>query len=161
MESHWRQAETLLPSVQADLPELPDPDPTVKSTPRVMVKLAAAVSGPLDATARGDLEAICRKVHVGRDVLDQYDLDWRRRPDATALAAPFWSLMIWVLLAFAEHHAEAEESAGDTRGLGLKCVNAALAALDLAEARGDGEHLPRLRGWASALVDRACCGATA
>lgn len=113
-----------------------------------LLALARRAPGELDAGARADLHALARKIHVARRVASSYAPGWKRREGAEPLDAAGWPLLVAVLLASAEP-AGPDELA---RGLALKCLNAALAALELAPPTAPG--LPELRARAEALLAR-------
>lgn len=92
---------------------------------------------PLDAGPRESLEWLCRKIQVGKRVAESYQAGWKKNPGAKDLAVDLWPSLIGLLLDYAEagdmNNPDAPE---EQRGLGLKFLNAAAAAIDLAEKAG-------------------------
>ncbi len=136
-----------LDALLESLPELPEPEVGVIHTPRVLAELARPWPEPLSDDRRRSLESLCRKVHVARQVRAAYRPGWKRRKSAEPLAAAFWPLLIAIFLASAVPAGGAEAN----RGMALKSLNAALAALDLAPDGSAGE-LDELRAWSERLL---------
>ena len=98
------------------------------STPQTLVKLAQRWPSTPDQEGRAALEALCRKVHVAKKVMNSYQIDWKKDPEARPLDQIHQPLLIAVLLAYSSADKQGTET---ERGLGLKLLNAALDALDL------------------------------
>lgn len=128
------QAEELLATVRRDSPEPPAASGGFISIARILLDFADAETGERKERFRRDLEMICHKVAVAKKVLAVYDADWKKTADATPLQTEYWPLLIAVLLVRATHCTRPNY---DHRGLGLKCLNSALIALDLAESMDD------------------------
>ncbi len=133
------EVKEVLTTILGSLPEILADGPGTISTARVLRHLAQAWPAPAE---EHDLNALCRKIHVGRKVLAAYRDDWKRGPTQEILPRPFWPLLVAVLLAYSEPGDEVE-----ARGLALKCLNAALAATALAERQGYAEDLADLADW--------------
>lgn len=136
-----------LDRLAARLPDVRDP-PGGRATVPALRLLARAWPGPLGAGSREDLRALVRKVHVATRLDDRYGAAWDRAERAEPLGAAAWSLLIAVLLAFAEAGVADDEQPG----FGLRNLNAALVAIDRARRLGLSEAW--LEAWAGAAVAR-------
>ena len=143
------QAGRISETILADLPEPAASVDGTLQTAAVLAALARSDPAALDTTARRDLEALCRKVHVARRVDTCYSAGWKKRKGEKPLELAWWPVLVAVLLAHSNAAVVADE---EGRGYALKQLNAALAAIDLASARGDVPHLDALRAWADALL---------
>ena len=154
MTSSPSRAEHELAAVLADLPELSRTDPQGRQTAGVLVELAQAWPGPLGERDRKDLEALCREIAVRGNVFRVYERDWNKVAGADGLRPAWWPLLIAVLLAWSQ---AGEDGDPDARGLGLKSLNAALGALDMADSRRDVAHLLALRSWCEEILEGVSC----
>lgn len=93
-----------------------------------LVGLAGLEGAPEEG--RENLDALCRKVHVARRVDASYGPGWKKLADRQPLDVAAHPLLVAVLLANGERVAQRD------RGYSLKLLNAAVAALELAEAAG-------------------------
>ncbi len=134
------EVQERLNTILESLPELPEAEAGVIHTAAVLVELGCAWPERLSEQRRRSLESLCRKVHVAGRVLAVYRPGWKRKKAAGSLPAGFWPLLLAVLLAYALAGGESETD----RGLALKSLNAALAALDLAREVGVSEGLADL-----------------
>lgn len=113
------------------LEQAPAPDIAPAGQLAVVAELVRlAQLEPQGGEARAPLEALCRKVHVARRIDACYGLGWKKLDEPQPLDVSAYPLLVSVLLAHAERAAQ-----GD-RGLSLKLLNAAAAALDLADGVG-------------------------
>lgn len=98
------------------------------STAAVLAELGRAWPGPLSPEQESALEALCRKIHVAKKVTTHYKPRWKKDAAAPSLSPLQGRLLVVVLIAWA-----AAQNAGteEGRGLALKLINAAFAALDL------------------------------
>jgi hypothetical protein len=96
-------------------------------TPAILARLADHGDAPLDASDVGDLNAICRELAVRGRLRCSYYAGRKPDPDAALLGPGDSARLIDVLVTYAERHGSSEEH---ERGLALKCLNAALSALD-------------------------------
>lgn len=104
------------------------------ATGLALAELGRAWPGPLTATQGEALEALCRKIHVAKQVTARYGPGWKKDAAAPGLGTLEWRLLVVVLIAYAAAQ-KPDSEAG--RGLALKLINAALAALDLAAGKLD------------------------
>ncbi len=103
-------------------------------TSRVIAELkgaAGAHSLPSEEQRR-ELEWLCRKIQVARRVDARYRSGWKKEAGAPTLDKGAWVDLVGVLVDWSRMPAESE----DHRGLALKLLNAAFAAVDLAAAAG-------------------------
>ncbi len=143
------QAEELLVSVRRDSPEPPAASGGFISIARILLDFADAETGERKERFRRDLEMICHKIAVAKRVLALYDSDWKKTADTTPLQAKHWALLIAVLLVQATHGTRPD---CHHHGLGLKCLNSALIALDLAESFDDMKFRPELHDCAGSIL---------
>jgi hypothetical protein len=107
---------------------------------------------PTDLAAnRADLMALCRKLEVGGAVREVYGPGWRRIADAAPTAIAWRALFAAALLATADQHLEADDARA--RAAALKCLNAALKAVDDLRDGGDPPVVDALAAWARHLLD--------
>ncbi len=142
------EVRSSLDKILESLPALAEPEAGVIDTANVLVDLAHAWPERLSKDRHRSLEALCRKIHVARQVLAVYRPGWKRRKSAEPLLAAFWPLLTGVFLAYAIP-AGGEDA---DRGQALKNLNAALAALDLAPASERVRGLGELRTWSERLL---------
>ena len=109
------------------------PQPSI-DTAQVIADLKESWDGSLpDAGQREQLEWLCRKIHVGKQVKTRYLSGWKKDASAAPLDASAWPTLIRVMLDYSVMPDDADE---DHRGLALKFINAACAGLDLAMKAG-------------------------
>jgi len=149
MDSSGLQAACLLEELQANLPPVPQGDDGHIDTRRVLLRLAGVRPDLPSGRDREDLEALCREIAVRRRVLQTYDPGWRKGDRQAPLPAEWWPLLIAVLLAFADREWPTEE---DDSGMALKSLNAALAAIDIAETLDDVAIRPDMRCWTEEIL---------
>ncbi len=142
--------DLLLSQLLAEAPASDNREARGIQTPRVLVALASERQSPPTPEERQSLDALCRKIHVAGKVKASYGRSWRSRRGTPPLPRAFWPLLIAVLLAAGRlpEHAKAQVELG----LALKCLNAALAALDLAAQIGEIPHLEELETEAARLL---------
>ena len=75
--------------MQADLPELSSEEAERTETAHVLTRLAGIRADRLNERDRKDLEALCREIAVAGDVLEAYELDWKRPAAAGPLPAAY------------------------------------------------------------------------
>lgn len=148
------RAEQVLGAILAELPEPHGPvvtDIRHRRTALVLGRLAKTPPESISENDRADLHALCRKIAVSKDVLDEYDEDWKATPGAAPLGDPLRALLIGVLL---KHAGVCDSEDEPARGLRFKCLNAALSALDRysASAASSLVHLSVLRELAGEVL---------
>ena len=132
--------------------ELPPTDGEVSGkivTGAFLATLARSWPHPLNDTGRRGLDALCRKLAVTKQMKRSYDPSWKRALSQEQLEAPYWAALMAVLLApFQPGSEKPEQHLGD----GLKRINAAFEAIDIAQALPGVLHLDQLASWAEARL---------
>ena len=119
------------------------------STADELLRLGQSWPTVAPETQTGVLDPLCRKIAIAGKVWATYEHDWRKKKNSAPLPDSEWPLLIVVLLAYATPNSESD---GASRGIELKNLNAALQAIDIAEARSGISHLDVLREQANELV---------
>jgi hypothetical protein len=123
-------------------------------TTTALVRLAKSWREEISEDDKSDLNAICKKIHISSKVRAFYKRGWRPDKQAEPLPPESWALLIADLLAYSIPQDSEEES----KGFALKNLNAAFAALDLADKIKSVEHLQKLKAWAEHLLETSFQG---
>ena len=129
-------------AVLRDIPIHREPLVEGIDTAAFLTNLAYSWPLPLDVDQERGLAAICRSLSISKQVRLCYDPNWKRALVREPLEPIYWPVMIAVLSAQFQRNNESDDEA---KGEQLKCLNAALTALDLAAELDNIPHLSELR----------------
>lgn len=144
----------VLERIRCDTPVAPIELDGVKATASALHMLARRKLDVVDDDDRRALNAFCRDLAIRSSVFESYGPDWSPRADRIPLPPTYWPLLIAVLIGCAD--STFPQDTGDRR-LGVKCLNAALSALDVAGAMPDVADLSPLRTLTDSLLGSVSC----
>jgi len=144
------QTASILNLVLQDLPEHYKPASKGIDTGAFLSELARSWPAPLDVDKKLGLVAICRILSVTKQLRPAYDTQWKRALNRETLEPPYWPILIAVLSVQFQDSIQFNET---DKGIALKQLNAAFAAMDIVADLPGIRHLPQLKSHLESQLD--------